>query len=142
MDQLYENEADLSRIVAESIPQLQAQLSQLSVMLQNASLPPKVRQSTQFQYQQLQMQLQQAQTFAALSASFNMQNMANTFAMGAFPIPDFSQQWIEPMMPQPSLPDPSMYQRMPVNSRRRPFKRERPSDFLEVGVSDYKSARI
>lgn len=62
---------DVTVLLNETIPQLQAQIQQLSVMMQNPSLPHQVRQSTEFQYQQLQMQLTQAQAFAAFTADIN-----------------------------------------------------------------------
>lgn len=54
-------------MIENGIPQLQAQINQLSVMLQNPSLPAQVRQTTEMHYQQAQMQLQQAQ---AMSVAF------------------------------------------------------------------------
>ena len=44
--------------------------------------------------------------------------------------------WTNPFPNQPPAGQDSAYQRLPVNHRRRNLKRERPSDFLEVGGSD------
>ena len=138
---------DISQLVNETIPQLQAQVNQLQIMLQNPSLPAHVRQTTQHQFQQTQMQLQQAQAFAALAADMsaaaaaqqlqqqqqqqqhqqqNVGNMTQTFPQNPWPA-SFPMQ-------QPPIID-SAYQRLPVNNRRR-NKRERPSDFLEIGTGE------
>ncbi|KZT09993.1 DWNN-domain-containing protein [Laetiporus sulphureus 93-53] len=133
------NELDVSQIIAETIPQLQAQISQIQIMLNNPSLPPQVRRQTQMKHQQLQMELQQAQV-VAMAASFqpaaaaaaampfnNMQGFQQDFHPGAW-TSSFPNQ-------QPASQD-SAYQRLPLNNRRRNLKRERPSDFLEVGGSE------
>lgn len=60
---------DVARILNEGIPQLQAQIAQLSKMLQNPSLPPQARHSTEYQLNQLQMQLTQAQAVTAFAAA-------------------------------------------------------------------------
>ena len=125
---------DLSQLVNETIPQLQGQVTQLSAMLQNSSLPNHVRQPTVLQLQQTQAQLQQAQAFAALAADMSAaaaaQQAAGTinpaFLQAPWPTAPFPNQ-------QPVGPD-SAYQRLPVNNRRRNVKRERPSDFLEIGT--------
>ncbi|KAG6833007.1 hypothetical protein H0H87_012593 [Tephrocybe sp. NHM501043] len=137
---------DMSQMVVDSIPQLQAQISQISLMLQNPSLPNQVRQATEMQHQQLQMQLQQAQTVAAALAaasSFQQQQVQNAGVMG-YGMQGFQQaQWANNQFPnqQPAGQD-SAYQRLPINNRRRNLKRDRPSDFLEIGgESDNKVAR-
>ncbi|KAH9888987.1 DWNN domain-containing protein [Cubamyces lactineus] len=60
---------DVAQVLAQSIPQLQAQIQQLQVMLNNTSLPAQVRQQAQMKHQQLQMELQQAQAVAAMAAA-------------------------------------------------------------------------
>ncbi|KAG5654353.1 hypothetical protein H0H81_003811 [Sphagnurus paluster] len=138
-----QQDMDMSQMIVDSIPQLQAQISQISLMLQNSSLPNQVRQATEMQYQQLQMQLQQAQTFAtafATASTFQqvpVQNGGGGGGMvyaamqgfhgqqGLWPNNQFSNQ-------QPAGHD-SAYQRLPLNNRRRNLKRDRPSDFLEIG---------
>ncbi|KAI0334568.1 DWNN-domain-containing protein [Cubamyces sp. BRFM 1775] len=67
---------DVAQVLAQSIPQLQAQIQQLQVMLNNTSLPAQVRQQAQLKHQQLQMELQQAQAVAAMAAA------------SSFPMPD------------------------------------------------------
>ena len=63
----------MSKMVADSIPQLQAQIAQISAMLQNPTLPQQVRQNTQIQHHQLQIQLAQAQEMATALALANFQ---------------------------------------------------------------------
>ncbi|KAI0731337.1 hypothetical protein C8Q76DRAFT_718534 [Earliella scabrosa] len=153
---------DMSQI----INQLQAQIQQLQVMLNNTSLPAQVRQQAQMKHQQLQMELQQAQAVAAMAAaqSFNMQGMAGNMGggmgMGAaggmgggmgvgggmgggMPMQEF-RQWTNPFPNQQPAGQDSAYQRLPLNNRRRPLKRDRPSDFLEIAGAqqgDSKTAR-
>ena len=43
------------------------------------------------------------------------------------------RQWTNPFPNQQPAGQDSAYQRLPLNQRRRNLKRERPSDFLEVG---------
>jgi len=131
---------DMTRLVTESIPQLQAQIAQISVMLQNTALPNQVRQTTQIQYQQLQMQLQQAQEVAAalaVAASLQQQQQQQQQQQNAAYNMQAYQQggWGNgyPNQQQPPAQD-SAYQRLPINNRRRALKRERPQDFLEVGM--------
>ncbi|KAF8513411.1 DWNN domain-containing protein [Hysterangium stoloniferum] len=133
------------------IPQLQAQIGQLNVMLQNPTLPLGVRQTTQMQLQQLQAQVQQAQMVMAVAAS--MTN-ANANMMGLAPYPDdgygynvgmppapgpagfkrgeYRPTWTNPFPNQQPAGVESAYQRLPVNNRRRNMHRDRPSDFYEV----------
>ena len=153
---------DMSQI----INQLQAQIQQLQVMLNNTSLPAQVRQQAQMKHQQLQMELQQAQAVAAMAAaqSFNMQGMAGNMGggmgMGAaggmgggmgvgggmgggMPMQEF-RQWTNSFPNQQPAGQDSAYQRLPLNNRRRPLKRDRPSDFLEIAGAqqgDSKTAR-
>ncbi|KAH9920816.1 DWNN domain-containing protein [Amylocystis lapponica] len=130
---------DFSQVIADSIPQLQAQISQIQIMLNKQSLPPQVRQQTQMKHQQLQMELQRAQVAAAMAATFNP-GMA---AMQYNNMQGYQQQqqqqdyrgWTNPFPNQQPLGQDSAYQRLPLNYRRRNLKRERPSDFLEVGGS-------
>ncbi|EIN06104.1 DWNN-domain-containing protein [Punctularia strigosozonata HHB-11173 SS5] len=141
------DEPDMPQIIVDSIPGLQAQLHQLSTMLQNPALPHPVRQTTEMQYNQLQMQLQQAQTIAA-ALEVNKAAAAASFAS----MQQQMQQQMQPMMQpwaaaayasQQAVAQDSPYQRLPVNNRRRNLKRERPSDFVEVAGSegDPKQAR-
>ncbi|KAF9454325.1 DWNN-domain-containing protein [Macrolepiota fuliginosa MF-IS2] len=138
--------ADMNQVV-DSIPQLQAQISQLSIMLQNPSLPNQVRMQTEMQFQQLQFQLNNAQNFAAAlaaatslqqqvaaAANFNMNMNAGMGGMGMGGGVAGPSGGVYPNQQQPG-PD-SAYQRLPVNNRRKNLKRERPSDFLEVGGED------
>lgn len=139
----------MSQMIVDNIPQLQAQIQQISLMLQNSgALPAHVRQQTEMQRQQLQMQLAQAQTIAAALAAaqsaptigpgdmmmpMGMMPMMNQgFNVPQMQIPQQQQQ--QPQQ-QPGNAD-SAYQRQPVNNRRRNLKRERPSDFLEVAGPD------
>ncbi|KAG6868955.1 hypothetical protein C0993_007169 [Termitomyces sp. T159_Od127] len=148
-DQQPDLNMDMPQMVVDSIPQLQAQISQISLMLQNPSLPNQVRQATEMQHQQLQMQLQQAQAVAAALAAattFQQQQQQVQNAGGAmgFGMQGFQQgSWANNQFSnqQPAVQD-SAYQRLPINNRRRNLKRERPSDFLEIGgESDNKVAR-
>ncbi|KAF4592969.1 hypothetical protein EYR38_008675 [Pleurotus pulmonarius] len=135
-DQQPGGEMDMSQVITASIPQLQAQIAQISVMLQNPSLPAHVRQTTEMQYQQLQMELSHAQTFqTALAVATSMQQeqqqqlqaAQNMLQQGGY------QNWNNQYQTQQAMGQDSAYQRLPVNNRRRGIKRERPSDFLEVG---------
>ncbi|KAG6821425.1 hypothetical protein H0H93_010149 [Arthromyces matolae] len=154
---IYDSQVDLDadmaqmQLVVDSIPQLQAQISQISLMLQNPSLPNQVRQATEMQHQQLHMQLSQAQVVAAALAAAStfqqQQQQAAQNAVGAmgFGMQGFQQtpQWTNNQFTnqQPTVQD-SAYQRLPVNNRRRNLKRDRPSDFLEIGgEADNKVAR-
>jgi protein MPE1 len=130
------------QMLVDRIPQLQAQISQITIMLQNPSLPHGRRQTTEQQQQQLKMELQQAQTLAAVMNTFQQQQQmqqAQANAVNAM----MQQSWANNnyVTQQATGPD-SAYQRLPVNNRRRNLKRERPSDFLEVGgEGDSKNAR-
>jgi len=147
----------MSQIIVDNIPQLQAQIQQISLTLQNTgALPTHVRQQAEMQHQQLQMQLAQAQTIAAaLAAAQSAISTDMMMPMGMMPMmnqgftgPQMQQQQQQQQQqPQQSLPLPqqqqqpagnadSAYQRQPVNNRRRNIKRERPSDFLEVAGPD------
>lgn len=136
--------AEMTQLV-DSIPQLQAQINQLSSMLQNPSLPNQVRMQTEMQYQQLQFQLNNAQTFAALAAATSLQQQAAAAAnfsmnmgtaMGGMGMTGNvgASGSTYPSQQQPGTD--SAYQRLAVNNRRKNLKRERPSDFLEVGGED------
>ncbi len=141
--------ADMSQVM-ENITQLQAQLNQLSTMLQNPSLPNQVRMQTEMQYQQLQMQLNNSQTYAAAlaaatslqqqaqaAANFNMNNMDVGAAIGGMGMGNNIGGASGGAYPNQQQPGPdSAYQRLPVNNRRKNLKWERPSDFLEVGGED------
>ena len=148
----------MSQIIVDNIPQLQAQIQQISLTLQNTgALPTHVRQQAEMQHQQLQMQLAQAQTIgAALAAAQSAISTDMMMPMGMMPMmnqgftgPQMQQQQQQQQQQQPqqSLPPQqqqqqpagnaeSAYQRQPVNNRRRNIKRERPSDFLEVAGPD------
>ena len=133
-------------MIADSIPQLQAQIAQISVMLQNASLPAQVRQQTEIQHQQLHIQLQQAQVVAAALAAAGafqqqqqqqeQQQQMQDVAAASMVFGNFSQgggAWTNPYSTQQPPSQDSAYQRLPLNNRRRNLKRDRPSDFVEVG---------
>jgi len=132
---------DMSQMIVDSIPQLQAQVAQISVMLQNPSLPNQVRQTTQMQYQELQMQLQQAQTVAAtlaIASGFQQQQQQQqqqqnqNVGGGSYNTQGvYQKNWTNTFSNQQPAGQDSAYQRLPVNNRRH-LKRERPSDFLEV----------
>ncbi|KAJ2924271.1 hypothetical protein H1R20_g12818, partial [Candolleomyces eurysporus] len=126
-----------SQALVDSIPQLQASIAQISKMLQNPNLPANVRHQTEMQHQQLQMQLQEAQMMALAFSAYQQQQqqqqqqaqaLANNYGQ------QFQQQqsWTSQYISQQPGPE-SAYQRLPVNNRRRNLKRDRPSDFLEVG---------
>lgn len=160
---------DISQLLTETIPQLQAQVQQLSVMLANPNLPLHARQTTEVHYQELQMQLNQAQAFAALASDMTAAVQQNLMQFNEDVQAQQQQQQHQHQMQmqmqmqsanpnagqgqwmgggnmgggpgnvfisqQPAGPD-SAYQRLPVNGRRRGNKRERPSDFLEIGGGD------
>ncbi|KII87351.1 hypothetical protein PLICRDRAFT_55314 [Plicaturopsis crispa FD-325 SS-3] len=140
---------DMSQMLVESIPQLQAQISQISVMLQNPSLPHQVRQTTQMQHHQLQIQLQQAQAVAGALAAANtfqqqqqMQQAQHQSLVGGYNGQGYQQQknyqggWTNPFSNQQPAGQESAYQRLPLNNRRRNLKRDRPSDFLEIAGNE------
>jgi protein MPE1 len=145
--------ASMPQIIADSVPQLQAQVQQLALMLQNPALPKTVRAQTEVQHQQLQMQLQQAQAIAhALAASHAQPPMASASGMpgmGAGGMDGFAGMghlgagfgpnggWNPQFGAAGSVAgEESAYQRLPVNNRRRNLKRERPSDFVEIAGAD------
>lgn len=141
----------MSQLVAASIPQLQAQISQLSMMLGNPSLPPDVRRQTEMKYQQLQMELQIS---SALVQATSAVAAANAMPMQPMPQPYMQQQqqqqhqaqqqqqWTNPFSNQQPAGQDSAYQRLPLNNRRRNLKRDRPSDFLDMtGESEQKVPR-
>ncbi|KAI0666821.1 DWNN domain-containing protein [Trametes maxima] len=148
---------DVAQVLAQSIPQLQAQIQQLQVMLNNTSLPAQVRQQAQMKHQQLQMELQQSQAVAAMAAaqSFPMPGVGQMGAgmgtgmgpaMGAgmgngMGMQQEYRQWANPFPNQQPAGQDSAYQRLPLNNRRRPLKRERPSDFLEIGGTEQGDAK-
>jgi protein MPE1 len=145
------SDANMPQIIADSVPQLQAQVQQLSQMLQNPALPASVRQQTEMQHQAHQMQLAHAQAIAAALAASHTQGTAATMNM---PMPGMGDGfvmggmnggggfmggagWANQFGVQGQVNDQdSAYQRLPVNNRRRNLKRERPSDFVEVGGVD------
>jgi len=131
------------------IPQLQAQIAQLTVMLQNPTLPPNVRQTTQMQFQHLQAQVQQAQMVIAVAATMSNPNPGmigmlpyqddNNYAGGYnggvgpnYKRGEYRPTWTNPFPNQQPAGVESAYQRLPVNNRRRNMHRDRPSDFYEV----------
>ena len=141
---------DMSQMLVDQIPQLQAQITQLYQMLQNANLPDHVRHQTEMHHQQLQIQLSQAQAISAALAVANFQqqqqaaqNVANN-TMGFNMQGGFQQQQMGQWnnsnqfsnQQQPAGQD-SAYQRLPVNSnRRRNLKRDRPTEFFETTAPD------
>ena len=151
---------DMSQMLVDQIPQLQAQVTQLYQMLQNANLPDHVRHQTEMHHQQLQIQLSQAQAISTALAVANFQqqqqqqqaaqNVANSamgFNMqGGFQQQQqmgqwnnnnqFSNQQQQQQQQQPAGQD-SAYQRLPVNNnRRRNLKRDRPTEFFETTAPD------
>jgi protein MPE1 len=151
----------MSQMIVDNIPQLQAQIQQISLTLQNTgALPAHVRQQAEMQYQQLQMQHAQAQTIAAaLAAAQSAVGTDMMMPMGMMPMMNqgFASQQVQQQQQQQqqqhqqqSLPSShqqqqqqqqpgnadSPYLRQPINNRRRNIKRERPSDFLEVAGPD------
>jgi len=144
---------DMSQMLVDQIPQLQAQVTQLYQMLQNTNLPDHVRHQTEMHHQQLQIQLSQAQAISAAFAVANFQqqqqqqaaqNAANN-TMGFNMQGGFQQQqmgqWnnnnqFSNQQQQPAGQD-SAYQRLPVNNnRRRNLKRDRPTEFFETTAPD------
>jgi len=148
----------MSQMIVDNIPQLQAQIQQISLTLHtNGVLPTHVRQQAEMQHQQLQMQLAQAQTIAAALAAAQS-SMGTDLMMPMGMMPMMNQGFAGPQIPQQQQPQgqqqqqslpplqqqqqqpsgnaDSAYQRQPVNNRRRNIKRERPSDFLEVAGPD------
>ncbi|OSD02923.1 DWNN-domain-containing protein [Trametes coccinea BRFM310] len=156
---------DVAQVLAQTIPQLQAQIQQLQVMLNNTSLPAQVRQQAQLKHQQLQMELQQAQAVAAMAAasSFPMPGAGagvgvpmgvgtgmGAPGMGAGMGPGMGpgmgmqqeyRQWTNPFPNQQPAGQDSAYQRLPLNNRRRQLKRDRPSDFLEIAGAEQGDAK-
>ncbi|KAF8967620.1 DWNN domain-containing protein [Flammula alnicola] len=129
---------DMSQMLVDQIPQIQAQISQISQALQNPNLPNQVRHQTEMQYQQLQIQLSQAQAISAALAvaSFQQQQQQQAVAaqnvanMGFSGMGGYQQQmsWNQYAGQQQQPPgQDSAYQRLPINNRRRNLKRERPS---------------
>lgn len=140
---------DMSQMLVDQIPQLQAQATQLYQMLQNTNLPDHVRHQTEMHHQQLQIQLSQAQAISAALAVANFQqqqaaqNVANS-TMGFNMQGGFQQQQMGQWnnsnqfsnQQQPAGQD-SAYQRLPVNNnRRRNLKRDRPTEFFETTAPD------
>ncbi|KAH9479364.1 putative RING finger protein P8B7.15c [Psilocybe cubensis] len=157
-DQQPDLNMDMSQMLVDQIPQLQAQIAQISQALQNPNLPRAVRQQTELQHQQLQMQLAHAQAVAqtlALASSYQQQQvqvqqaaaaavaaaaagvgvpgMGGFAALGGYQQQQQQQQWNQfgGMGGQDSA-----YQRLPVNNRRRNLKRDRPADFFETTNPD------
>lgn len=146
---------DMAQALDSQIAQLHAQISQIQKMLNNPNLPMAVRQQTQMKHQQLQMELQQAhmqsqQILAMVAAAATLQSSAvqgmplnNGNMQQVYQQQQQQQQqqeyqnWTNPYVHQQPAGQDSAYQRLPINNRRRNhLKRERPSDFLEVGGSD------
>ena len=67
---------DALHMAAESIPAIQAQINQVTIMLNNPTLSMPVRQQTEMKHAQLQMELQQAQMAAALIQAGNVAAMS------------------------------------------------------------------
>jgi len=139
---------DMSQMVVDQIPQIQAQIAQISQALQNPSLPDHVRHQTEMQHQHLQIQLSQAQAVqAALAvASFQHQQQQQVVAAQQAAVAAVAAQNTASMAGFNTIggmgyaqlqtnPADSAYQRLPVNNRRR-NKRDRPSDFFETTGPD------
>ncbi|KAF8202266.1 DWNN domain-containing protein [Pholiota molesta] len=143
-DQQPDLNMDMSQMLVDQIPQLQAQISQISQALQNPNLPTHVRRQTEMQHQQLQIQLSQAQALSAALAvaSFQQQQQqqaaaAQSVANMGFPaMGGFQQQMSWNQYAGQQQQGDSAYQRLPINNRRRNLKRERPSDFFETTAPD------
>ncbi|KAF8159459.1 DWNN domain-containing protein [Crassisporium funariophilum] len=145
-DQQPDMNVDMSQMLVDQIPQLQAQITQISQMLQNPNLPDHVRHQTEMQYQQLQIQLNQAQAisaaFAVASYQHQHQQAVQNGGGGAigYGMQNYQQQqmgqWNNQFSNQQPAGQESAYQRLPVNNRRRPLKRDRPQDFFETTGPD------
>lgn len=138
---------EMSQIIVDSIPQLQAQIMQISVMLQNPNLPAQVRQTTEMQYGGLQMQLQQAQA-VGVALEYQQQQVMQQQQMQMqhqhnqqHNQQQQGQKWTNPYAGQAPAGVDSAYQRLPMNNRRKNLKRDRPSDFLDVGEREDKMPR-
>lgn len=145
--------------VALIVAQLQAQIQQVQAMVNNASIPAQARQQAQLKHQQLQMELQQTQAVAAAMAaaqSFSMPQAAMGAGMGGagmaagmgggmggggMGMQGEFRQWTNPFPNQQPAGQDSAYQRLPLNNRRRPLKRDRPSDFLEIAGAQQGDAK-
>jgi protein MPE1 len=135
MDPQLANDLAMRKMVAESIPQLQAQIKQLAQVVQNSALPVAVRQQAEAQLQQLQLQHAQAQELEAAFAMQEQMPMPDTGTMMAAWLSGgqgFDGAGPGPGASQAGPAQDSAYQRLPVNNRRRNLKRDRPSDFLEI----------
>jgi protein MPE1 len=136
----------------DTIPQLQADISQLKKMLQNPNLPADVRHQTEMQHEEYQVRLgelqlmvmtmtalqqqqqQQLQQVAQQAAAAQQQAVMAAGGGGAGYGGGYggqNQSWTSQYISQQPGPD-SAYQRLPVGNRRRGVKRERPSEFVEV----------
>ena len=83
-----------------------------------------------FQRMMMQQQQNQQNQQRGMPQGFNPQQMQQQ-----------QQAWTNPYTSQQPAGADSAYQRLPLNNRRRNLKRERPSDFLEVGGSEAKVQR-
>ncbi|KAF9475018.1 hypothetical protein BDN70DRAFT_898512 [Pholiota conissans] len=144
-DQQPDLNMDMSQMLVDQIPQIQAQIAQISQALQNPNLPNHVRRQTEMQHQQYQIQLSQAQAISAALAvaSFQQQQQqvvaAQSVANMGFPaMGNYQQQmgWNQYAGQQQQQQGDSAYQRLPLNNRRRNLKRDRPSDFFETTAPD------
>jgi len=84
-----------------------------------------MRMQNQMQLEAVQMRIQQLEMM-------NMLANGGGGNMGMIPTGP-RQQWTNPFPNQQPPGNDSPYQRLPLNNRRRPQKRERPQDFVEVG---------
>ncbi|KAF7308823.1 hypothetical protein MKEN_01082100 [Mycena kentingensis (nom. inval.)] len=145
-DESYDGSMDMSKMMNETIPQLQAQIAQLSSVLQGTSLPNHVRRNTEMQYQQLAMQLAQMQELVAfVQMQGGMQQMqgggvsaAAMMQMGGFNM----GQWNGSGFGQQQQGGQYANNNNNRNNVRRPLKRDRPADFLDVsGENEAKMGR-
>ncbi|EJD47924.1 DWNN-domain-containing protein [Auricularia subglabra TFB-10046 SS5] len=157
-DDIYSNEPtpEQQQQLFPEPAQIQAQIDQVHTMLKNPSLSQQARMQLQMQLPHLTGQLERARMVATLaeaalasaSASYGMNvppmNMGGMgmgmggYGGGMMPQPgwnpnEYRPQWTNPFPNQQPAGIDSAYQRLPVNNRRRGLKRDRPSDFLEVG---------
>lgn len=66
---LFNRDFQMHQQILDKIPQLQASMAQVSLMLQKSDLPPNIRRQTELYHQQLQNELQQAQAMTMAFAT-------------------------------------------------------------------------
>jgi len=134
----------------QTFAQIQAEIQQLQTMLSNPKLPMHIRNSASMQLMQKQTLLTQAQTMSTFISQTQaavamegamMQAMYNQSQMNynGNNQQGYNQQngWINPETQINQSHTDSPYQRLPINQRKKYMKRDRPSDFVEVGQQYY-----